>query len=154
MNLLDTYSFCLNFLVLVVLNSISLIFVKTVNNNFFDNSKKIYTVFKWEQRFYSRFLKINFWKDKLPQHIGKNGFSKKNIASLNKNYLKAFVVETCRAEWFHLFFIISSFFCLFFNKVFWPVVLCMFVNLPFVFIQRYNRIRISKLIIRKTKIKT
>ena len=122
--------------------------------SFFSPQKFIYIPKKWEENgnFYVKKLKIKKWKDKLPQYVAKNGFSKKNLRSLTKlspEYIERFILETCIAEWNHVmccmyfivsFIINSSFYYgIIFSLI--PIV----ANVPFVFIQRYNRIRLLKL---------
>ena len=66
-------------------------------------------------RWYRDKLKINTWKDKVPQHVGKDGFSKSHITDVSIEYLDEFIMETCRGEWNHttdtfciLFILIAS----------------------------------------------
>ena len=71
---------------------------------FFDATKSRYLPKKWEKggRWYRDNLKIQLWKDKLPQHIGKGGFSKAHLTDVSIEYLDEFIMETCRGEWMHL----------------------------------------------------
>lgn len=113
----------------------------------------------WERngKFYSNVLRINQWKDWLPQHTGKDGFSKEHLDNISIEYLDRFIMETCRGEWNHVM-----------NCRFWIVLilindlpigiflsLCVIAgNLPFAMIQRYNRLRLQRLrkvILRRTK---
>ena len=52
---------------------------------FFDATKSRYLPKKWEKggRWYRDNLKIQLWKDKLPQHIGKGGFSKAHLTDVS-----------------------------------------------------------------------
>ena len=126
----------------------------------FSPDKKMYRMRKWENggRFYSDVLKINQWKDLLPQHIGKDGFSKDHLDDITIEYIDRFIMETCRGEWNHRmncwFFVII----MLMNSFFMGLILTFFLflgNLPFVFIQRYNRFRLQKLrkaVIHKAKL--
>lgn len=140
-----------NLLLMVVWHLIVLLLCKKLDESFFDYHKFIYATKKWEQdgRFYTRVLKIKKWKDKLPQYVSKNGFSKRslNFKGMDKDYLDRFILETCRAEWNHLMccmywvvsvFVNSSFYAFVFSVI--PIIL----NAPFLVIQRFNRIRLLK----------
>lgn len=120
------------------------------NTAAFSPERKMFQPHKWEKdgRFYADALKINKWKDSMPQHIGKDGFSKDHLDDISLDYIDRFIMETCRGEWNHkmncLFFIIL----LIINNLWMGIFLslCLFIgNLPFVFIQRYNRLRLQKL---------
>ncbi len=130
-----------------------------LDKRFFSPDRKLFQIRKWEKdgRFYTDVLHIKNWKDLLPQHIGKNGFSKRSLPKFSKlstSYIKEFILETCRAEWNHamccLFPIVS------FSINTWDYALIfsflsIITNLPFIFIQRYNRIRLKKLLHRRIK---
>ena len=122
----------------------------TAGNSFFDSFKKMYQPRKWEKggRFYSDLLKINKWKDILPQHIEKNGFSKEHIDNTSIPYLDEFIMETCRAEWNHGVNCMYAAVLLIINNLMTAVIfvlLLLLINLPFVLIQRYNRFRLQRL---------
>ena len=125
-----------------------------IDTSVFSPDRKIYLAHKWEHdgKFYNDVLKINKWKDYLPQHIGKDGFSKDHIDEISIEYLDRFIMETCRGEWNHKMncvFVIVLFTLNGVTKV--SVILSfmtVFGNLPFLVIQRYNRFRLQKL--RKT----
>lgn len=111
-------------------------------------------VFKFEQNglFYEKYLKINKWKNKLPQfsNIMSIGFKKDSIKSLSSDYLNMFHTETIRAELSHIFLMILSPVYFIGDK---PLGIELFFavgnllgNIPFIMIQRYNRPRIKALI--------
>ena len=54
-------------------------------------------------KWYVKYLKIKLWKDLVPTHVGKQGFSKDHLDTedLSIHYLDAFLLETCRGEWDH-----------------------------------------------------
>lgn len=113
----------------------------------FNENRALYRPRGWEQngRWYAKHLKINVWKDKLPQHVGKDGFSKAHITDLSEDYLNRFILETCRGEWDHwmncLFFVLS----LVINPLLPGIIFGLITlagNLPFIAIQRYNRFRL------------
>ena len=45
--------------------------------SWFDFRRKRYQMFKWEKngKWYVKYLKIKLWKDLVPTHVGKQGFS-------------------------------------------------------------------------------
>lgn len=116
----------------------------------FDSNRARYQPRKWEKngKWYADHLKINKWKDFLPQHIGKDGFSKDHLDDVSLEYIDEFILETCRGEWNH---IANCWFAvvLFIANSFWVAliltILLFLGNLPFAIIQRYNRFRLIKL---------
>lgn len=142
-----------NILLMIFYHLAVLWLCKNINYKFFNPERLLYKAKNWEHngRFYIKYLKIKKWKDYLPQYISKNGFSKRNLLSITKldtRYINNFILETCRAEWNHfvccLYFLISFTinpmpYALIFSII--PIA----VNLPFIIIQRYNRIRLKKL---------
>lgn len=140
----------LNTILIIIWHLIVLWFSIKLDVNFFNPNRKIYIKHSWEQdgKFYINILKIKNWKDKLPQYIAKNGFSKRSInIRYDKEYIERFILETCRAEWNHtmncMYFIISLYVNSFFYAVFFSII-PVIANLPFIFIQRFNRIRLIK----------
>jgi glycosyl-4,4'-diaponeurosporenoate acyltransferase len=121
--------------------------------SFLDPRKSLYASRKWEKNgsFYIKKLRIKKWKDFLPQYVARGGFSKRHLESnekFNEKYINVFIIETCRAEWNHvmcsMYFIVSfSINSLCYALVFSTIPLI--VNIPFIAIQRYNRIRLKKL---------
>ena len=117
----------------------------------FDPKLRFYQAKSWEKngRWYSKYLKINAWKDHLPQHTGKDGFTKEHMENhITLSYLDRFIMETCRGEWDHwmcsLYMIVS----LIINPFWIGLLLGILVlvgNLPFIAIQRYNRFRLQTL---------
>ena len=109
----------------------------------------MYQIKSWERsgKFYVRVLKIKKWKDLLPQYSSKGGFSKKNLESTTEQYIEQFILETCRAEWAHTMGLFIFIPILFLNDLSTGIALTtaiFIVQLPFIFIQRYNRIRLKK----------
>ena len=107
--------------------------------------------FEKDGKFYSKYLKINTWKDKLPQfsEITKFGFSKASLNTVSSEYLEVFYIETMRAELTHWFLIlISPIYLLFAAKTLpaFTIVGNIIGNVPFILIQRYNRGRVLHLL--------
>lgn len=143
----------INLLLIAVWHIIVWKFCVVADASFFSPSKWMYKIRKWENNgaFYTCILKIKKWKDKLPQYTAKGGFSKKNLKSsykLDRKYIKQFIVETCRGEWDHFVCSLYSVISFVINPLSYAVIFSVMVilgNLPFIAIQRYNRIRLLKI---------
>lgn len=114
----------------------------------------------WEKsgRIYEVILKIKGWKRFLPDGaaVSRNGFRKKKLQNWDVAYIQRFIIETCRAELTH--WIIFAFSVIFFIWNVWWVGIIMIayafiVNIPCVIAQRYNRIRLKKLLIASKKLR-
>lgn len=107
-----------------------------------------------KEKIYEIIFKIKLWKDKIPQYVSKNGFSKKKLQSLNISYLRDFISETYRAEINHILccLIIPVLFFLSTINIALIVSFLVFLgNIPCIMIQRYNRFRIRRIILRINK---
>lgn len=143
----------INFSLMVLWQFLVLIVCQRLNEKTFDYRKNIYKSKKFENngKFYVKYLKIKKWKDKLPQYVSKNGFSKRNINLKqvgDKKYFEKFLIETCRAEWNHLVCCMYAVISLLINKFPFSMIFSIIpvmANLPFLVIQRYNRIRFLNL---------
>ncbi len=143
----------MNFVLLIVWHIVILVLSRMIRDSYFSPKKSMYIERKWEDRgrFYINILKIKKWKDKLPQYVPKNGFSKRNlekISKLNKKYIDKFIAETCRAEWNHFMCCMYWVVAVFVNSGFYVFLfscISIVINLPFLFIQRFNRIRLNKI---------
>lgn len=143
----------INFSLMVLWQFLVLIVCQRLNEKTFDYRKNIYKSKKFENngKFYVKYLKIKKWKDKLPQYVSKNGFSKKNINFKqvgDKKYFEKFLIETCRAEWNHLVCCMYAIISVLINKFPFSMIFSIIpvmANLPFLVIQRYNRIRFLNL---------
>ncbi|MDO4504515.1 MAG: hypothetical protein Q4B84_05215 [Clostridia bacterium] len=143
----------INFILMVLWQFLVLIVCQRLSERTFDYRKNIYKLKKFENngKFYVKYLKIKKWKDKLPQYVSKNGFSKRNINLKNvcdKKYFEKFLIETCRAEWNHLVCCMYAVISMLINKFPFSMIFSIIpvmANLPFLVIQRYNRIRFLNL---------
>lgn len=107
-----------------------------------------------KEKFYENIFKIKHWKDKIPQYVAKNGFSKKKIENFDLDYLKRFISETYRAEVNHFIcclIIPFLFFCKYIMISTIVSVLIILGNVPCILIQRYNRLRIRRIILKIRK---
>ncbi|HHV32419.1 glycosyl-4,4'-diaponeurosporenoate acyltransferase CrtO family protein [Caproiciproducens sp. LBM24188] len=122
----------------------------------FDPAKERFAPREWEHggRWYREKLKIQEWKDRVPQYIGKEGFSKAHFTDLSVEYIDAFIVETCRGEWMHMKNCICAVVVLIINPLLVGVIFSLFIllgNMPFAVIQRYNRFRLQ--VLRKKRLR-
>lgn len=122
----------------------------------FDPAKERYAPKPWEHggRWYRDTVRIQAWKDKLPQHIGRDGFSKKHLTEMSVDYLDKFIVETCRGEWMHLKSCICAVVTLLINPLLVGILMMAFIliaNVPFAAVQRYNRFRLQ--VLRKRRLR-
>ena len=141
---------CWNIILILAWDFIVFCLCKTLNEDQLDYKKYMYKIKYWEDKgsWYNKRLKIRAWKDFLPQYISKNGFSKKNLNSLSLNYINQFILETCRAEWAHKNCMWIAVLLVFINKFIMGIfffIIVLIINLPYIFIQRYNRIRLINL---------
>ncbi|MGM0835480.1 MAG: glycosyl-4,4'-diaponeurosporenoate acyltransferase [Bacillota bacterium] len=103
----------------------------------------------WESTFYKRIM-IKRWKDLAPDGsaIFSESFSKRNLSNRSFFYLHQFILETKRGEVAHAITIIPGVLFFLWNPPSVGVMMVLygfFANLPFLFIQRYNRFRILKI---------
>ncbi len=149
----------LNFFLITIWNTLVFIFSVNIDKRRLDPNGKIFKEKSWEKsgKFYTETLLIKKWKDHLPQHIGRNGFSKRHLIKFSRlsiDYIQEFILETCRAEWNHFmccFFALISFAI---NSFYYALLfscISIMTNLPFIFIQRYNRIRLRRLLHKKLR---
>ncbi len=117
----------------------------------FDPESWLYRERAWERkgRIYQSLLRVKAWKGFLPDGatVSKSGFRKKRLASPDGEYMRRFILETCRAELTH--WVIFAFSVVFFLWNEWWIGLIMIayasiVNIPCVVTQRYNRIRLTR----------
>ncbi len=107
---------------------------------------------KWENegKFYERVFKIRKWKHLLPDgaRTHKSGFRKGKLDSYKPEYLKKFIIETGRAEIFHLLQILPFWIFGLWSPAFviWIMLAyALIVNVPCILAQRYNRPRLRKI---------
>ena len=107
--------------------------------------------FEAEGRLYERLFRIKKWKETLPDGatLFKAGFPKRHLKKKIKVYLQTFIKETCRAELTHWLTLACA--GVFFIWNHWWIGLIMIVyaaavNLPCILTQRYNRIRLVRVV--------
>lgn len=144
--------------VLVVLGFLALTMRFVIPKSFWTYNNKLFVVHKKEVLFLKNHLKINKWKDKIPEMGWTAGFPKSKIESNEVSYLNKFLQETCFAETMHFSAGILGFTALSFvgtNCYFFafPILIVNFIlNLLPCLIQRYNRYRLGKVYERKVAV--
>jgi len=122
------------------------------------NIKAWRKVFGFEKNgaFYEYYLKISLWKDLIPQFskMFHFGYKKDKIPVKDMAHYEMFVIETIRAEITHILLMLFS--PLYYtvipsNWAAFSVVASVIANIPCIAIQRYNRIRILKILARMEK---
>lgn len=94
----------LNGLLLTIQHVGLLYFCKKLRPQTLSYQRRRFCLRKWERcgQIYRTVLKIHRWKDRVPQHIGRDGFSKATLnKTLTEDYVEQFLRETCRGEWYH-----------------------------------------------------
>ncbi len=106
-------------------------------------------------RWYRRRLRINRWKDRLPEAgaLFAGGVSKRQLPAYDEQGLRLFVRETRRAELTHWWAMACGPLFVLWNPPLAAGLLVgygVLVNLPFIAIQRYNRFRTQALLARRS----
>lgn len=123
------------------------------------HDKKVFTVSGKEKKFYEK-LKIRKWKDLVPEIGHFTGFRKNKIADPKSvEYLDRFLLEACYGEIGHFYSLFFGFLILLLFPLtdMWfaisiPVaIINVFLNLPSLFILRYNSYKLE--ILRKSNLK-
>lgn len=112
----------------------------------------IYLSRGWEQggKIYES-LGVKRWKDRLPDAAPwfKGGFAKAELSSRTREYLERFAIETCRGELAHWLVIPAAPLFFLWNRS-WVgglmVAYAVLGNLPCIIVQRYNRIRLNRIL--------
>ncbi|MGA2247259.1 MAG: glycosyl-4,4'-diaponeurosporenoate acyltransferase [Verrucomicrobiota bacterium] len=110
----------------------------------------------WEQggRFYERVFGIKRWKDRLPDAARwfHRGFAKGSLAGRDPDYLRRFIRETWRGELCHWFALGCTPVFFLWNPWWADLVMVGYAamaNIPCILAQRYNRLRLRRLLARQ-----
>lgn len=113
---------------------------------------------RWEQdgRWYQRNLRIQRWKDRLPEKgdLFRDGFSKRHLTDRSDAHLERFRAETRRAELVHWCNLgAGPAFLLWCPPLLGGAMVAFGVvaHLPFIVVQRYNRLRLGLLLDRRAR---
>lgn len=108
----------------------------------------------FEKKLY-KILRLNKWKDRLPEWGKVWHFEKKNLdKELSLKYVDQFILETKYSEIGHLGMAVAGFACVLVNPGDYVVmafscsIINLFIQMPFCLIQRYNRPRLLRLKLR------
>ena len=110
-------------------------------------------------RFYDRWLRIKRWKDRLPEAgaLFRGGFSKRRVTMTDREYLERFAAETRRAELTHWLILAATPWFFLWNPWWLGLVMVgygIIANVPCLAIQRYNRARLLRMILRPSAART
>jgi glycosyl-4,4'-diaponeurosporenoate acyltransferase len=102
-------------------------------------------------RLYEHLFKIKKWKGWLPDgaEVSRKAFKKKHLQTADSTYIRIFILETCRAEILHWIIFLFGFIFFIWNPWYVGIIMIIyaaFTNLPCVITQRYNRIRLERLL--------
>ncbi|MED4798125.1 glycosyl-4,4'-diaponeurosporenoate acyltransferase, partial [Priestia megaterium] len=113
----------------------------------------LFKVQTWETVGIYKKFGVHRWKTWLPDggKLFKRGFYKKKWESRTKEYAQLFLIETNRAELTHWISILPSILFFIWNSPsigVWMVIYAIVANVPFILVQRYNRIRIHQVVLK------
>ncbi len=137
---------------LVINLSVAGIFSRKRPENF-DPNNWLFKERNWEKstKLYKRIFKIKKWKAWLPDgdEVSSTAFKKKHLQTADSAYLRVFILETCRAEILHWIILLFGFIFFIWNPWYVGIIMIVYAcmtNLPCILAQRYNRIRLKRLI--------
>ncbi|MCF7855489.1 MAG: glycosyl-4,4'-diaponeurosporenoate acyltransferase [Candidatus Pacebacteria bacterium] len=109
----------------------------------------------WERRgrLYERLFRIKVWKDMLPDGAAlfARGFPKARLNNGDPAYVERFIRETCRGEAVHWGVMMTAPLFFLWNPPYVGIIMIVYAaiaNLPCILAQRYNRIRLNRLLSR------
>ena len=128
-------------------------FMSRMSRDNFNPLNWLYRERRWENNgiIYYKFFLANKWKKLLPDGaaIFKFGFEKQKLKEFSTDYFSDFLKETCRAEFTHWIVFLCGFIFLIWNLP-WVSILMIFyafaANIPCIITQRYNRIRLRRVL--------
>jgi glycosyl-4,4'-diaponeurosporenoate acyltransferase len=143
-----------------VIHAASGYIVHRLGDQHFDHDGRVtrITTFEADGRIYER-MRIRRWKDRLPEAgaLFAGGLSKAHLPARSASGLRTFATATRRAELGHWLCAAVSPVFVIWNRPVVAVVMVVYgvlVNLPFIAIQRYNRLRIGRLLSRASALRS
>lgn len=125
--------------------------VQRLPARYFDPHSRFFSPKAWERggKLYQRVFRVRSWKAYLPDGaaVSKSGYRKKHLTDYSPQNLCCFLEQSCRAEMSHLLSILPFVLFLLFlppRTLLFMLGYALFVNLPCVIVQRYNRPRILR----------
>lgn len=147
--------FKVNILVFILISLTMTIVCEKIPDKIYSYRKWLFRERKWENggRIYEHYFGVKSWKAKLPDisDFFKWRFNKKHLAGSGSDYLSTFLMESCKSEFTHWMIIVSTVFFNFWNDIIATAAVFLFaclLNLPYIIIQRYNRPRLIKLMLK------
>jgi len=142
------------FLYVILIGVASHFVGQALPRQWFDPDGLTFRMRNWELdgRFYQK-IHIRRWKDKLPDasKIVTDMYRKEITRAPSEENLKRLIEESCVAEFIHKLLILFSLYVvkIWGGKAGWICwLLCVLGNLPFIFIQRFNRPRLRAALLR------
>ncbi len=126
-------------------------FATQLSQDFFDPQSWLFQPRHWERLFYEHAFAIKRWKGLLPDAAPwfRHGFPKKNLSKRDPAYLARYIQETCRGEAAHWMMMLAAPIFFLWNP-WWAdlimVAYALLANLPCILAQRYNRLRVTRLL--------
>lgn len=149
----DTLTILLCFIIWPILQLVAMKITFVIPDSYYREDNFLFKERKWENRgrIYERVFKIKKWKKLLPDGAAfvKQAYEKKNLKDNSKANLEKFLMETARAELTHILGMLPFWL---FGLIAPPkVIIYMFVyavvaNVPCILLQRYNRIRLKRVL--------
>jgi glycosyl-4,4'-diaponeurosporenoate acyltransferase len=107
-------------------------------------------------KLYERLFRVKQWKDAVPDGAAwfRGGFPKATFARNDPAYVERFVVETCRGELVHWVVFLCAWLFFLWNPPWAGWIMVAYgalANVPCIIIQRYNRSRLRRLALRRTR---
>lgn len=144
-----------NFLLYMICSVIISTIISKLPVRWFGKDSAVFRMHSFEKDgdIYDKVFGISLWKDALPEMAQMNDgiFQKKslNIRNLSPEYIQTFINETRRAEMTHFILIVMGIpFAILNEQVmgFFMMATAVFLNFPFLMLQRYNRPRLQRLL--------
>jgi len=144
----------LDFLAWLVINLSVAGIISRLRARDFDTNNWLFIEREWENqsRFYESIFNIKKWKRWLPDgaEVSHKAFKKKHLQNADSAYIQVFILETCRAEILHWIIFLFGFIFFIWNPWYVGIIMIVYAgitNLPCILTQRYNRIRLKRLLL-------
>jgi glycosyl-4,4'-diaponeurosporenoate acyltransferase len=128
--------------------------ISTLRSESFNAESWLFKERGWERksRLYESLFKIKKWKGWLPDgaEVSRKAFKKKHLQTADSAYIRIFILETCRAEILHWIIFFFGFVFFIWNPWYVGIIMIIYAgitNLPCILTQRYNRIRLKRLLL-------
>ena len=150
----DNWTILLCFIVWPVLQTAAALFCLKLPDSVFAPDSGFFRTLRFENNglIYEKLFKVSRWKHLLPDGgmvWKKRGFRKKRLESLSNGNLNRFLIESARGELTHWLAILPFWVFWFFTPPDVPFIMlayALFINMPCIIVQRYNRPRVIRLL--------